>query len=80
MNIDDMVFTTNIIKATDKQKDFIYDLLDQLSDMGIYKDCYDDIRIEQLSKSDAQKLIQELLNEVESNDFSFESWYEDNIY
>ena len=80
MNIDDMVFTTNIIKATDKQKDFIYDLLNQLSDMDIYKDCYDDIRVEQLSKNDAKQLIQELLNEVESNDFSFESWYEDNIY
>lgn len=77
-NIDDIKFTTKIINATDKQKDFIYDLLDQLDDLGINK--YDNINVDSLSKYDAKELIEKLLYEVESNDFSFESCYEDNIY
>ena len=62
---------------TDKQKKMIEDLLDQLSDM----DCYDyhDIEYWKLSKQDASKLINKMLDKIDENDFSFEAWYEDNI-
>ena len=75
--LDNLVFSTKSIMITDKQKHLIEDLLDQLVDMGIYT--YDNIEYWKLSKQDAAKLIGELMDEIESNYFSFESWYESEV-
>lgn len=72
--LDNLVFSTKSIMITDKQKHLIEDLLDQLVDMGI--DTYNNVEYWKLSKQDAAKLIGELMDEIENNDFSFESWYE----
>ena len=72
--LDNLVFSTKSIMITDKQKDLISDLLDQLDDMGIND--YDSIEYWKLSKQDAAKLIGKLIDEIQNNDFSFESWYE----
>lgn len=60
--IDDIVFSTDTIKATEKQKEFIYNLIDNLDFDNLlyekYEHFYDDA--DNLSKYDAMKLIQEL--------------------
>ena len=60
--INDIVFSTDTIKATEKQKEFIYSLIDNLDfDNSLYEEYehfYDDA--DNLSKYDAIKLIQEL--------------------
>ena len=60
--INDIVFSTNTIKATEKQKEFIYSLIDNLDFDNLlyekYEHFYDDA--DNLSKYDAMKLIQEL--------------------
>lgn len=76
--LNNLKFSTKSIMLTDKQRQTIEDLLDQLIDMGI--DNYNDIEYWKLSKQDASKLISELIDEIQSNDFSFESWYEDLDY
>lgn len=76
-DLNNLKFTTKSIMITDKQKHLIENLLDQLCDMGI--DTYDNIEYWKLSKQDAAKLIGELMDEIESNDFSFESWYESEV-
>ena len=70
VDIKDIVFTTNIIKATDRQKELIEDLLSQVEDYEKYAK----ININNLSKQDASKLIDELFDEIE--DYGFELWYE----
>lgn len=70
VDIKDIVFTTNIIKATDRQKELIEDLLSQVEDY----EKYEKININNLSKQDASKLIDELFDEIE--DYGFELWYE----
>lgn len=60
--INDIVFSTDTIKATEKQKEFIYSLIDNLDFDNLlyekYEHFYDDA--DNLSKYDAIKLIQEL--------------------
>lgn len=60
--INDIVFSTDTIKATEKQKEFIYSLIDNLDFDNLlyekYEHFYDDA--DNLSKYDAMKLIQEL--------------------
>ena len=70
VDIKDIVFTTNIIKATDRQKELIEDLLSQVEDY----EKYEKININNLSKQDASKLIDELFDKIE--DCRFELWYE----
>ena len=48
---------------TDKQKDMISDLLDQLCDLGC--DEFDNIEYWKLSKQEASKLINKMLNKIE---------------
>ena len=60
--INDIVFSTDTIKATEKQKEFIYSLIDILDFDNLlyekFEHFYGDA--DNLSKYDAMKLIQEL--------------------
>ena len=62
-------FSTKSIMITDKQKEFIETLLDDLMD---YTDEYNNIEYWKLSKQDATKLIKELKNELDSYLFTDE--------
>lgn len=53
-------FSTKSVMITDKQKETISDLIDQLRDNDCYD--YDDIEYWKLSKQEASELIQELIN------------------
>lgn len=78
--LDNIVFTTKSVMLTDKQKDMISDLLDQLCDLGC--DEFDNIEYWKLSKQEASKLINKMLNKIDDlnfNDYSFEAWYEHNV-
>jgi len=68
-NLDNLKFSTKSIMITDKQKDFIETLLDELMDFG--DDSYNNIEYWKLSKQDATKLIKELKSLVDEyeNDF-----------
>ena len=67
-------FSTKSIMITDKQKEFIETLLDDLMD---YTDEYNDIEYWKLSKQDATKLIKELKNERDG--YLFTDEYDDYI-
>lgn len=67
-------FSTKSIMITDKQKEFIETLLDDLMD---YTDEYNDIEYWKLSKQDATKLIKELKNELDG--YLFTDEYDDYI-
>ena len=67
-------FSTKSIMITDKQKEFIETLLDDLMD---YTDEYNDIKYWKLSKQDATKLIKELKNELDG--YLFTDEYDDYI-
>ena len=62
-------FSTKSIMITDKQKEFIETLLDDLMD---YTDEYNNIEYWRLSKQDATKLIKELKNELDGYLFTDE--------
>ena len=66
-DLSNLVFNTNSIKITDKQKDMISDLLDQLCDLGC--DEFDNIDYKNLSKQDASKLISKMLDKIEYLDW-----------
>ena len=66
--------STKSIMITDKQKEFIETLLDDLMD---YTDEYNDIEYWKLSKQDATKLIKELKNERDG--YLFTDEYDDYI-
>lgn len=70
--LDKLVFSTKSIMITDKQKEFIEQLLDELIDFG--DDSYNNIEYWKLSKQDATKLIKELKSLVEDYQNEF---YED---
>ncbi|MEE3417785.1 MAG: hypothetical protein VZQ62_00430 [Methanosphaera sp.] len=55
-------FSTKSIMITDKQKEFIETLIDNLMD---YTDEYNNIEYWKLSKQDATKLIKEMKNELD---------------
>lgn len=65
--LDNVVFTTKSVMLTDKQKDMISDLLDQLCDLGC--DEFDNIEYWKLSKQEASKLINKMLNKIEYLDY-----------
>lgn len=65
--LDNVVFTTKSVMLTDKQKDMISDLLDQLCDLGC--DEFDNIEYWKLSKQDASKLINKMLDKIEYLDY-----------
>ena len=67
-------FSTKSIMITDKQKEFIETLIDNLMD---YTDDYNNIEYWKLSKQDATKLIKELKNELDS--YLFTDEYDDYI-
>lgn len=71
--LDNLKFSTKSILLTDKQKETISDLIDQLSDGGC--DDYNDIEYWKLSKQDASKLISEMLDKIE-----YSKWVDDNYY
>lgn len=66
-DLSNLIFNTNSIKITDKQKDMISNLLDQLCDLGC--DEFDNIEYWKLSKSDASKLISKMLDKIEYLDY-----------
>lgn len=65
--LDNVVFTTKSVMLTDKQKDMISNLLDQLCDLGC--DEFDNIEYWKLSKQDASKLINKMLDKIEYLDY-----------
>lgn len=65
--LDNVVFTTKSVMLTDKQKDMISSLLDQLCDLGC--DEFDNIDYKNLSKQDASKLISKMLDKIEYLDY-----------
>ncbi len=65
--LDSVVFTTKSVMLTDKQKDMISDLLDQLCDLDC--DEFDNIEYWKLSKQDASKLINKMLDKIEYLDY-----------
>lgn len=67
--LDDIKFTTESILLTDKQKEFIEHLLDELIDFG--DDSYNNIEYWKLRKQDATKLIKELKSLVEDYESDF---------
>ena len=66
-------FSTKSIMITDKQKEFIETLLDELIDYG--DDSFNDIEYWKLSKQDAAKLIQEMKDELDG--YLFTDEYDD---
>lgn len=65
--LDNVVFTTKSVMLTDKQKDMISDLLDQLCDLGC--DEFDNIEYWKLSKQEASKLISKMLDKIDYLDY-----------
>ena len=61
-DLDNLKFSTKSIMITDKQKEFIESLIDQLNDFDDYD--YNDIEYWKLSKMDATKLIKELKDKL----------------
>ena len=70
--LDKLVFNTKSIMITDKQKQTISDLIDQLIDMDC--DDYNDIEYWKLSKQDASKLISEMLDKIEYLEYIDENY------
>ena len=78
--LDNLKFTTKSIMITDKQKETIESLLDQLSDMDCY--AYHDIEYWKLSKQDASKLISEMLDKIDELDYydCYDGYYSGDMY
>lgn len=70
--LDKLVFNTKSIMITDKQKQTISDLIDQLIDMDC--DDYNNIEYWKLSKQDASKLISEMLDKIEYLEYIDENY------
>ena len=68
-DLDNLKFSTKSIMITDKQKEFIETLLDELIDFG--DDSYNNIEYWKLSKQDATKLIKELKSLVDDYESDF---------
>ncbi len=65
--LDNVVFTTKSVMLTAKQKDMISGLLDRLCDLGC--DEFDNIEYQKLSRQDASKLIDKMLDKIEYLDY-----------
>lgn len=79
--LDNLKFSTKSIMITDKQKEFIEQLLDELIDFG--DDSYNNIEYWKLSKQDATKLIKELkslVDDYESEYYGDRYDYENEFY
>ena len=72
-------FSTKSIMITDKQKEFIKTLIDELMD---FTDEYNNIEYWKLSKQDATKLIKELKNELDGYLFTdeYDGYYGGDMY
>ena len=83
-DLDNLKFTTKSIMITNKQKEFIEMLLDDLSDYDNYE--YADIEYQKLSKQDAKKLIQDMKDTLEDCRYDYQygfyggDMYTDNFY
>lgn len=75
--LDNLKFSTKSIMLTDKQKDFIEELLDELIDFG--DDSYNDVEYWKLSKQDATKLIKNLKSLVDDYELDFWRYDYDDI-
>ncbi len=73
-DLDNLKFSTKSIMITDKQKEFIEELIDSLMD---YTDEYNDLEYWKLSKQDATKLIKKLKNTLDG--YLFTDEYEDYV-
>lgn len=67
-----MKFSTKSVMITNKQKEYIETLLDELMDYGDYN--YNKIEYWKLSKQDATELIKKLKSLVEDYRFDFLSY------
>lgn len=78
-DLDNLKFSTKSIMITDKQKEFIETLIDDLMD---YTDEYNNIEYWKLSKQDATKLIKELKNELDGYLFTdeYDGYYGGDMY
>ena len=72
-------FSTKSIMITDKQKEFIETLIDELME---YTDEYNNIEYWKLSKQDATKLIKKLKNELDDYLFTdeYNGYYGGDMY
>ena len=73
-DLNNLKFSTKSVLLTDKQKEFIETLMDDLLD---YTDEYNNIEYWKLSKQDATKLIQKMKNELYGYRFTDEYDYVD---
>lgn len=71
-DLDNLKFSTKSIMITDKQKQTISDLIDQLIDMDC--DDYNNIEYWKLSKQDASKLISKMLDKIEYLEYIDENY------
>ena len=78
-DLDNLKFSTKSIMITDKQKEFIETLIDDLMD---YTDEYNNIEYWKLSKQDATKLIKEMKNELDGYLFTdeYDGYYGGDMY
>lgn len=78
-DLDNLKFSTKSIMITDKQKEFIETLIDELMD---YTDEYNNIEYWKLSKQDATKLIKEMKNELDGYLFTdeYDGYYGGDMY
>lgn len=78
--LDKLVFNTKSIMITNKQKEFIETLLDELIDYG--DDSFNDIEYWKLSKQDAAKLIKEMKDELDGYLFTdeYDGYYGGDMY
>lgn len=78
--LDKIVFSTKSIMITDKQKETIECLLNQLHDWGEHQ--YDDIKYWNLSKKMASGLISILIDRLEfiNNYNEYDSYYGGDMY
>ena len=78
-DLDNLKFSTRSIMITDKQKEFIETLIDELMD---YTDEYNNIEYWKLSKQDATKLIKEMKNELDGYLFTdeYDGYYGGDMY
>ena len=66
-DLNSLKFSTKSIMITDKQKEFIGSLIDQLNDYDDYS--YNNLEYWKLSRQDATKLIKKLKNKLDDHIF-----------
>lgn len=71
-DLDNLKFSTKSIMISDKQREFIESLIDQLNDFDDYT--YNKIEYWKLSRQDATKLIKELKSKI--SDYIYDIGYD----